>query len=295
MIKIQNIHKQYDKVTAVDHVSFSVETGDIFGLLGPNGAGKTTIIRMLMSIIEPDSGTIHLDGTPMLEVSRKLLGYLPEERGLYPNQKLLETLMYLGSLKGVPKDQLKQDTMAWLKRFDLAQNTHRKIQELSKGNQQKVQFIMALIQKPKFVILDEPFTGLDPLNQLLLKDIIEEQKQEGVTFIFSTHQMEQVERLCTNICLINRGKVLINGSLEDVRTKHSKDAVEVQFRGDLNGAGLSDFMDDPKVIGASLKGVLKKPPREFLKWLNPKVDIESFQIDKPSLEQIFIEEVRASS
>jgi ABC-2 type transport system ATP-binding protein len=248
-----------------------------------------------MSIIEPDSGTIHLDGTPMLEVSRKLLGYLPEERGLYPNQKLLETLMYLGSLKGVPKDQLKQDTMAWLKRFDLAQNTHRKIQELSKGNQQKVQFIMALIQKPKFVILDEPFTGLDPLNQLLLKDIIEEQKQEGVTFIFSTHQMEQVERLCTNICLINRGKVLINGSLEDVRTKHSKDAVEVQFRGDLNGAGLSDFMDDPKVIGASLKGVLKKPPREFLKWLNPKVDIESFQIDKPSLEQIFIEEVRASS
>ncbi len=295
MIEIQNIHKQYDKVTAVDHVSFSIETGDIFGLLGPNGAGKTTIIRMLMSIIEPDFGTILLNGSPVKEVERKSLGYLPEERGLYPNQKLLETLMYLGGLKGVPKNRLKQDTMDWLERFNLADRAHHKIQELSKGNQQKIQFIMALIQKPDFVILDEPFTGLDPLNQLLLKDIIEEKQKEGVTFIFSTHQMEQVERLCTNICLINNGKVLVKGTLEDVREKHRKDAVEVRFSGDMDEAGLADFMDDPKLNGATLKGVLKKPPRDFLNWLNPKVEIDSFRIDTPSLEQIFIEEVKASS
>ena len=295
MIEIQNIHKQYDKVTAVDHVSFSVETGDIFGLLGPNGAGKTTIIRMLMSIIEPDSGSILLNGLPVKEVPRKSLGYLPEERGLYPNQKLLETLMYLGGLKGVPKNRLKKDTMDWLERFGLADRANHKIQELSKGNQQKIQFIMALIQDPKFVILDEPFSGLDPLNQLLLKDIIEEKQKEGVTFIFSTHQMEQVERLCTNICLINNGKVLVKGTLEDVRAKHRKNAVEVRFTGDMDEAGLADFMDDPKLNGAMLKGVLIKPPRDFLHWLNPKVEIDSFRIDTPSLEQIFIEEVKASS
>jgi len=145
------------------------------------------------------------------------------------------------------------------------------------------------------VILDEPFTGLDPLNQLLLKEIIEEKQKEGVTFIFSTHQMEQVERLCTNICLINNGKVLVEGSLEDVRAKHRKDAVEVRFSGDLTHDGLSDFMDDPEFNGAVLKGVLNKPPRDFLDWLNTRVDIESFRIDTPSLEQIFIEEVKASS
>lgn len=294
MIDIRHIIKRFDDILAVDDVSFSVESGDIYGLLGPNGAGKTTAIRMLMSIIQPDSGEIFLDGKRIAEIPRTLLGYLPEERGLYQSQKLMETLQYLGILKGVPKEQLITEIMNWLKRFDLTSYANRKIQELSKGNQQKVQFIMALIQKPKFVILDEPFTGLDPLNQVLLKEIIQEQRDAGVTFIFSTHQMEQVERLCTNICLINKGSVLVNGTLEEVRSRHRVDSVEVRFNGKLDRDSLQNFMHEPEISDTKLKGILTKPSKEFLGWLNNAVEIESFQVETPTLEQIFIEEVKAA-
>lgn len=295
MIEIQNITKRFDDILAVDNVSFSVDSGDIYGLLGPNGAGKTTAIRMLMSIIHPDSGEIYLNGKPMVEVPRTSLGYLPEERGLYQNQKLLETLLYLGYLKGVPKADLKKEILAWLGRFDLTSYANRRVQELSKGNQQKVQFIMALIQKPKFVILDEPFTGLDPLNQVLLKEIIQEQREAGATFIFSTHQMEQVERLCTNICLINKGRVLVDGTLDEVRARHRVNAVEVRFTGKLDQDRLNEFMTEPEMSGTKLRGILSKSPREFLDWLNKSVEIDSFQVDNPSLEQIFIAEVKASA
>ncbi len=295
MIRLDNVYKSFDDVTAIDDVFFSVERGDIYGLLGPNGAGKTTIIRMMMGIIEPDAGEILWDNHPIRKIDRLKLGYLPEERGLYQKQKLKETLMYFGSLRGMDRRELSKIIDMWLERFGFADAAKKKIKELSKGNQQKVQFILALLHNPEFLILDEPFTGLDPLNQLLLKEIISEKNQEGVTIIFSTHQMEQVERLCSNICLINRGKVLINGKLTDVKEKHRKNAVTVKYEGDLIEDELKQFIPEPKLENGELSGVLTRTSKEFINWLNQTISIISFEKSTPSLEQIFIEEVREAS
>ncbi len=295
MIQLNYISKFFEEVTAVDSVSLNIEKGDIYGLLGPNGAGKTTTIRMMMGIIEPDAGEILCNGNLIRQDDRLNFGYLPEERGLYQKQKLKETLQYFGRLRSLAGKGLNSEIDMWLERFNFSNSANRKIEELSKGNQQKVQFILALLHKPEFIVLDEPFTGLDPLNQVLLKDIIQEKREEGVTFIFSTHQMEQVERLCTNICLINKGKVLIDGPLSDVKEKHRKNAVTVRYEGDLSTSELARFIPDHQIENGELTGVLKSSPAEFLEWLNKQVDILSFAQSTPSLEQIFIEEVRAAS
>jgi len=295
LIQLNYISKFFEEVTAVDSVSLNIEKGDIYGLLGPNGAGKTTTIRMMMGIIEPDAGEILCNGNLIRQDDRLNFGYLPEERGLYQKQKLKETLQYFGRLRSLSEKGLNSEIDMWLERFNFSNSANRKIEELSKGNQQKVQFILALLHKPKFIVLDEPFTGLDPLNQVLLKDIIQEKREEGVTFIFSTHQMEQVERLCTNICLINKGKVLIDGPLSDVKEKHRKNAVTVRYEGDLSTSELARFIPDHQIENGELTGVLKSSPAEFLEWLNKQVDILSFAQSTPSLEQIFIEEVRAAS
>ena len=295
MIQLNYISKFFEEVTAVDSVSLNIEKGDIYGLLGPNGAGKTTTIRMMMGIIEPDAGEIMCNGNLIRQDDRLNFGYLPEERGLYQKQKLKETLQYFGRLRSLAGKGLNSEIDMWLERFNFSNSANRKIEELSKGNQQKVQFILALLHKPEFIVLDEPFTGLDPLNQVLLKDIIQEKREEGVTFIFSTHQMEQVERLCTNICLINKGKVLIDGPLSDVKEKHRKNAVTVRYEGDLSTSELARFIPDHQIENGELTGVLKSSPEEFLEWVNKQVDILSFAQSTPSLEQIFIEEVRAAS
>ena len=295
MIQLNYISKFFEEVTAVDSVSLNIEKGDIYGLLGPNGAGKTTTIRMMMGIIEPDAGEIMCNGNLIRQDDRLNFGYLPEERGLYQKQKLKETLQYFGRLRSLSEKGLNSEIDMWLERFNFSNSANRKIEELSKGNQQKVQFILALLHKPKFIVLDEPFTGLDPLNQVLLKDIIQEKREEGVTFIFSTHQMEQVERLCTNICLINKGKVLIDGPLSDVKEKHRKNAVTVRYEGDLSTSELARFIPDHQIENGELTGVLKSSPEEFLEWVNKQVDILSFAQSTPSLEQIFIEEVRSAS
>jgi ABC-2 type transport system ATP-binding protein len=295
LIQLNYISKFFEEVTAVDSVSLNIEKGDIYGLLGPNGAGKTTTIRMMMGIIEPDAGEIMCNGNLIRQDDRLNFGYLPEERGLYQKQKLKETLQYFGRLRSLSEKGLNSEIDMWLERFNFSNSANRKIEELSKGNQQKVQFILALLHKPKFIVLDEPFTGLDPLNQVLLKDIIQEKREEGVTFIFSTHQMEQVERLCTNICLINKGKVLIDGPLSDVKEKHRKNAVTVRYEGDLSTSELARFIPDHQIENGELTGVLKSSPEEFLEWVNKQVDILSFAQSTPSLEQIFIEEVRAAS
>lgn len=294
MIQLNYISKFFEEVTAVDSVSLNIEKGDIYGLLGPNGAGKTTTIRMMMGIIEPDAGEILCNGNLIRQDDRLNFGYLPEERGLYQKQKLKETLQYFGRLRGLAGKGLNSEIDMWLERFDFSNSANRKIEELSKGNQQKVQFILALLHKPEFIVLDEPFTGLDPLNQVLLKDIIQEKREEGVTFIFSTHQMEQVERLCTNICLINKGSVLIDGPLTEVKEKHRKNAITVRYEGDLSTSELARFIPDHEIENGELTGVLKSSPAEFLEWLNKQVDILSFAQSTPSLEQIFIEEVRAA-
>ena len=291
MLQITNLIKQFRKIKAVDNISLKVKKGDIYGFLGPNGAGKTTSIRMIMGIIKPDNGTIKLNGSDINTISRRKLGYLPEDRGLYQKQNLGEILYYFGCLKGLDKKDSKNRANLWLERFYLYDQKGRKIEELSKGNQQKIQFIIALLHDPQLIILDEPFTGLDPVNQILLKEVIKEKQEEGKTIIFSTHQMEQVERLCNNICLINKGHILLEGPLSEIRKSHSEDAIELNFSGKIDNSKLEVFFSDFDLRDNILSGILKKKKNEFLEWIIPQVSIESFRARVPSLEQIFIKEV----
>jgi len=295
MLSLEKLVKQYDGVRAVDNVSFSINKGDIYGFLGPNGAGKTTTIRMIMGIIRPDSGIIKLNGQNINSFERRNLGYLPEDRGLYQKQKLSETIHYFGLLRGLAKEDSKRKTSLWLDRFNLKDQRNRKIEELSKGNQQKIQFILAFLHDPELLILDEPFTGLDPLNQLLLKEIIQEKSEEGKTIVFSTHQMEQVERLCSNICLINRGQIIIEGKLEDIRKANQKNAVEVLFSGNLKDKDIKSHLNNYDIKENSVSGFLNEKPSDFLDWINKKVEVKSFQLQVPSLEKIFIDQVRKTS
>ena len=295
MLKLVNISKQYDGVRAVDRVSFEVKRGDIYGFLGPNGAGKTTTIRMIMGIIQPDSGSIEIIDNNKSNSSDQIVGYLPEDRGLYQKQKLGETIVYFGLLRGLEKSTAKVRAAEWLERFGLGDQQNRKVEELSKGNQQKVQFILSLIHDPALLILDEPFTGLDPLNQLLLKEIIQEKREIGTTILFSTHQMEQVERLCNNICLINQGRIIVEGALESIREAHQSDVVELTYAGELNKESAQEYFNEILITDSKISGTLKGDSTSFLRWVNDKVNVESFQVKTPSLEQIFIEEVKASS
>ena len=295
LLKLVNITKQYDGVRAVDRVSFEVKRGDIYGFLGPNGAGKTTTIRMIMGIIQPDSGSIEINDNNMINSNEQIVGYLPEDRGLYQKQKLGEIIVYFGLLRGLEKTTTKVRAAEWLERFGLGDQQNRKVEELSKGNQQKVQFILSLIHDPALLILDEPFTGLDPLNQLLLKEIIQEKREIGTTILFSTHQMEQVERLCNNICLINQGRIIVEGALESIRAAHQSDVVELTYTGELNKDTTQEYFNEIFITDSKISGTLKGDSTSFLRWVNDKVNIESFQVKTPSLEQIFIEEVKASS
>ena len=295
MLSIEKIIKNFDNLKAVDQISFKVKRGDIYGFLGPNGAGKTTTIRMIMGIMQPDSGLIMLNGDDINSLGRKNLGYLPEDRGLYQKQKLQEILHYFGLLRGMNKKDVIDKTHLWLERFNLESQGLRKVEELSKGNQQKIQFILALLHDPELIILDEPFTGLDPLNQLLMKDIIQEKQNEGKTIIFSTHQMEQVEKLCNNICLINNGRIVLEGALGSIRNNYSTNAVEVKFLGDFNKTILDEYFSEWTIKDNVLDGVLQKTTREFINWINMNSDIKSFQIKIPTLEQIFIEEVKKTA
>ena len=291
MIQINNLTKQFKKIRAVDQISFQVKKGDVYGFLGPNGAGKTTTIRMIMGIIKPDNGSIKFNGKEINTVERRTLGYLPEDRGLYQKQTLKEILIYFGLLKGLEKKEAISKCNFWLQRFNLGNQKMRKVEELSKGNQQKIQFILALLHDPRFIILDEPFTGLDPVNQILLKDIIKEQKDEGKTIIFSTHQMDQVERLCNNLCLINKGRLVLEGSLNDIRSSYSSKAIEAKFYGNIDESKLKSFFSDYDLKRNKVSGILIKEKNDFLEWMISQVSIESFKVNIPSLEQIFISEV----
>jgi len=216
ILEVKNISKSFASLKAVDDVSFSIEEGDVLGLLGPNGAGKTTTIRMIMNIIVPDSGSVTLLKNSE-ENSTNLIGYLPEERGIYRKMKLVDVLLFLAKLKEMKMHDAKEQIDYWLERLDLIKWKKKKIEELSKGMQQKLQFIATILHKPKLLILDEPFLGLDPINTNLIKEIILELKAGGTTIIFSTHQMESAEKLCNKIILINKGKVILSGKIGEVK------------------------------------------------------------------------------
>ncbi|MFI5253581.1 MAG: ABC transporter ATP-binding protein [Bacteroidota bacterium] len=293
MLKVTNLRKEFTTVVAVDDVSLEVKRGEIFGLLGPNGAGKTTTIRVILNIITPDRGEITFGGKPFSPEIQKVIGYLPEERGLYRKSTVMNTILYFAELRGMPRSDAKQRATNWLKRFDLAGKSNSKVEELSKGNQQKVQIITAILHDPDLLILDEPFSGLDPVNQILLKDIFLELKKNGKALIFSTHQMEQAEKMCERITLINKGRVVLDGELREIRKRFGKNAIRVEYNGD--GAFLQSLPIVKKALlyenYAEVELQNSTMPNEFLHAITDKLDIRSFQFIEPSLNSIFLETV----
>jgi ABC-2 type transport system ATP-binding protein len=232
MLNVDHISKTYKGgITAVDDVSFSVQPGTVVGILGPNGAGKTTTIRMILNILKPDSGTITFNGEPVGEHTKRHIGYLPEERGLYKKSTIANTLNYFAALKS-PERFTQREMSAWLERFDLQGMEGRKIEELSKGNQQKVQFIASVLHNPDLLILDEPFSGLDPVNQLKFKDVVLSLRDAGKAIIFCTHQLESAEKICDEILLYNKGKAVLRGTVDDVKSRFGSNTVRVEFEGD---------------------------------------------------------------
>jgi ABC-2 type transport system ATP-binding protein len=232
-ITVENIVKTFGSQRAVDGVSFDVEPGEIFGLLGPNGAGKTTSLRIILDIFKPDSGKVGILGGPMDEKKKNVIGYLPEERGLYQDVPLERCLLYLASLKGLSDSDARTRIASYLERFDLAAHRKKKLKELSKGMQQKAQLIVTLVHEPQLIIIDEPFASLDPVNTQMVKDLLREERQHGKTIVMCTHQMNQVEELCDRLVLINQGKVMLYGSLKDIRQRFAARAVEVSALNDL--------------------------------------------------------------
>lgn len=290
MLKVTNLRKEFDTVVAVDGVSLEVQRGELFGLLGPNGAGKTTTIRTVLNIIRPDSGEITFDGKPFSQDMWNIIGYLPEERGLYKKSKIISVIQYFASLKGLSAREAKPLAQRWLERFGLKDAGHRKVEELSKGNQQKIQLIAALIHKPQLLVLDEPFSGLDPVNQILLKDILMEIRQQNTAIIFSTHQMEQVEKMCDNICLINKGKIVLGGALRDVKKKYGTNSVHLEFEGDGSFLSRLPMVKKADVYQnyAELELVEIGKTRELLGELDGKLNLRKFEVVEPSLNSIFV-------
>jgi ABC-2 type transport system ATP-binding protein len=296
MLKVINLRKEYDTVVAVDGVSLEVKRGELFGLLGPNGAGKTTTIRTILNIIQSDRGEIYFDGKPFTNKTCNSIGYLPEERGLYRKSKIINTILYFAALKGLPPKQAKPLAIYWLERFGLKDEYYRRIEELSKGNQQKVQLIISILHNPQLLILDEPFSGLDPINQILLKDVLMELKQKGAAIIFSTHQMEQVEKLCDNICLINKGKPVLNGELFEIKKRYGTNSIHIEFEGDGEFLKGFDFVCRADVYQnyAELELTDISKSTELLAVLNGKLLLRKFEIVEPSLNSIFVNVINGS-
>src|SRR6202050_5215218 len=240
-ITLENVTKSYDSVTAVNGVNLRVRQGAILGLLGPNGAGKTTTIRMIMNILVPDEGTIRVLDQPVSDATRDIIGYLPEERGLYPRMKVRDIIVFLAALHGLTEEEAGRRAKDWLDRLGLAEWSGKKLVDLSKGMQQKVQFITAVIHKPPLVILDEPFSGLDPVNAATIKDAMLEMRDQGSTVILSTHRMEQVEKMCDSICLINHGRNVLDGDLRAIKQSYGKNTLQVEF------TGPESFLSNPSI------------------------------------------------
>jgi len=292
-IEVTNLEKQFGDTKAVNDVSFSVEKGRIFGLLGPNGAGKTTTIRMINYILPQDSGTIIINGKNVGPSTQKMIGYMPEERGLYKKMKVGEQLVYLSQLKGLSAHDAKEKIRYWLKRFDAYDWHSKKVGELSKGMSQKIQFIATIVHDPDIYIFDEPFSGLDPINSELLKQIIIELRSNGKTILFSTHRMEQVEQMCDDICLFNNGKVVLTGNLRQVKKDFGKNTVLIEFEGD---PGFLDDLENVRINNrstnfAEIRLLDGQDHQNILKKAMNASEIHKFQLVEPSLNEIFISTV----
>lgn len=292
-IEVSNIRKVFDEKVAVDDVSFKVQSGCIFGFLGPNGAGKTTSIRMIMNITMPDSGSINFDGNAMSEELKKRIGYLPEERGLYPKMKVQPLLEFLGQLKGQTLAESKKAIDHWFGRFEIDSWRQKKLEELSKGMQQKIQFISTIMHDPDMVILDEPFSGLDPVNVDVLQEIILEMKERNKIVFFSTHMMEKAEQLCDEIFLINNGLGVLSGELKEIKQRFRENKIDLEFGGD--GAFLSGL---PYVSNCTTKEgaatIELKAPQDINKLLSDianKITLKKLNPREKSLHEIFVNQV----
>lgn len=296
ILEVKNIYKQYDKYTALNNVSLSIEPQKIFGLLGPNGAGKTSLIRIINQITGPDSGEIWFNGERLNQNHVNYIGYLPEERGLYKKMSVGEQVMYLAQLKGLKKADAKRKLQAWFKKFEIENWWDKKIEELSKGMQQKVQFIVTVLHEPKLLILDEPFSGFDPINAQLIKNEILELRDKGATIIFSTHNMGSVEELCDNIALINKSEKLLDGSVKDIRDKYKTNTYNISFKGNLMGftndlwasAELLDKKSNGDVHNVIIKSLRQTKSNDILQAVFNNAEILSFNEIIPSMNDIFI-------
>lgn len=294
-VRLSGVTKQFGSHRAVDGLAFEVPKGSIFGLLGRNGAGKSTTIRMILDIIRPDLGSIEVLGRPIDGEVKDRLGYLPEERGLYPKMKVIELLEFLGSIKGVPIAEARRRSKHWLERLELADWTKKKVQDLSKGMQQKVQFIGALLHEPELLILDEPFSGMDPVNQELFTDLIGELNQNGATVIFSTHVMASAERLCNEIVLIDRGNAVLEGDLDKIRDDFGNNTVRLRADAPLDFVdampGVVDRRHDKQDTLVQLaEGT---DPQALLELAVGRVKLNHFEVVRPTLHDIFIKQVGA--
>lgn len=301
MLTIDGVSKTYQgNVRAVQNLTFDVRPGEIRGILGPNGAGKTTTIRMILSIIAPDSGSILLDGKPVTSESLSGIGYLPEERGLYRKSTIGDTLSYFASLKGMGSAQAKPAVRQWLERFGLKGAERRKVEELSKGNQQKIQFIAAAIHNPSLLILDEPFSGLDPINQQLFREVVEELAGRGTAIIFCTHQLESAETLCDRFVIMNKGAAVLNGTLEEIRSSRRKNMVRAEIaesaEGMLSRISTLPFVQHCRAVAGGIECELAPAAtlNDLAEALLPLTTIYKMETVRPSLLSIFLNAVGAS-
>lgn len=298
MLKIENIVKQYAGHRALDHVSLEVKRGSIFGLLGPNGAGKTSLIRIINQITAPDEGTIYINGVRLNPSHINIIGYLPEERGLYKKMQIGEQMIYLAQLKGLSKKDALARCNYWFEKMEMQDWWKKKVEDLSKGMQQKVQFVATVIHKPELIILDEPFSGFDPINAEVIKNEILELNKQGATIIFSTHRMESVEQLCDSIALINKAKKILDGSLKDIKNSYRSNIYCIEYRGEeLTSLGTNLFnvldrrnLEDTSEVTLQLKENISV--NDTLQYLIPLVEIHQIREVIPTINDIFIQQVK---
>jgi len=292
IVELDHISKSYESKAAVKELSFRIQPGEMFGLLGPNGAGKTSTIRMMIGITMPDSGTVNLFQEPFRRENLSRVGYLPEERGLYKKMKVLDQLVLLGQLHGLNKGTATSRAKAWSERLQIADSLDKKTEELSKGMQQKIQFISTLLHEPGLIIMDEPFSGLDPVNATLLQDTLLELRGAGKAILFSTHRMDQVEKLCDSICLMDHGRSVLAGNMRDVKSRFERDRVVIEFEGDAS------FLNHPVVAEAKnynghaeLRLKTQADAQQLLRAAVAVARVNKFELVEPSLEEIFIQTV----
>ncbi|TGB05308.1 ABC transporter ATP-binding protein [Halobacillus salinus] len=295
-LRLNEVTKRFGSFTAVDHLSIEIPEKQIFGFLGANGAGKTTTFRMILGLIDQTEGSISWNNGKIGYDQSHLIGYLPEERGLYPKLKVKEQLVYLSKLRGMSKSEALKEVDQWLERFKVPDYHNKKVEELSKGNQQKIQFISAVLHKPKLLILDEPFSGLDPVNVEMLKQAVVDLKNAGTSIVFSSHRMEHVEELCENLCILHKGKPVVRGGLKDIKRSFGKKNIHIKADFDTSFlervAGVTKYK--PLSEGCRLQVENESVASDVFEQLYGKGFVRTFDLEEPTLNDIFIEKVGAS-